>query len=145
MFVGVVMLALPVVVGAQNTGNGTPPNVGNGTQPNTGNGTQSPTGNNPSSFVLQNPLSVKSFCGLVQALLKAFLQLGVPIAVLFLVYSGFLFVAARGNPTKLQNAKKNFGYVILGIAIYFGAWLLGQVVANTINSISAGSVSTSCQ
>ena len=136
-FISLLLVTLPIVVIAQtsNTGGGSPSS-------NTGGG--SPTGNSLSTFQLTNPLDVSSFCGLVQKLLNAGLQLGVPVALLFLVYSGFLFVVARGNPTKLQHAKANFAYVLLGIAIYFGAWLLGQIVANTINAISPNTIN-GCQ
>lgn len=134
-FVSVLLLALPVVVMAAQTSD----NTGNVTSDNTGN--SSPTGTSLNSFKFENPLNVSSFCGLVQKLLNAGWQIGVPVAMLFLVYSGFRFVVARGNPTKLQDAKKNFAYVLLGIAIYFGAWTLGIVVKNTINAISTGTIS----
>ena len=66
--------------------------------------------------------------------------------MLFLVYAGFLFVLARGSATGLQKAKSNLIHVILGIGIFIGAWLLGQIIANTINAVSPGTVSgvTSC-
>ncbi|MDO8517746.1 MAG: hypothetical protein Q7S26_00435 [bacterium] len=134
-FVSVLLLALPVFVMAAET------IVGGSNSEKIVGGSNSPTGSSLNSFTLENPLNVSSFCGLVQKLLDAGWQLGVPIAMLFLVYSGFKFVVARGNPTKLQDAKKNFAYVLLGIAIYFGAWTLGIVVKNTINAISPGTIS----
>ncbi|MEI7720019.1 MAG: pilin [bacterium] len=96
-----------------------------------------------SGFCFQNPLKINTICGLVKQILSIFLALGTPVAVLFLVYAGFMFVLARGNPTKLGTAKRNITHVILGICIFLGAWLLGQVVANTINTVAPGTVNTS--
>lgn len=88
---------------------------------------------------LVNPLTVGSLCSLLKEMLDILLVFGVPIAVLFLTYSGFLFVKARGNPKELGRARQNFVYVILGIMLFLGAWTLGQIVASTINTLGVGS------
>lgn len=96
-----------------------------------------------------NPLGgIKSVCGLIKALLGAILQIGIPIAVLFIVFAGFKFVWARGNPGELDKARQNLMYTLIGIGIFLGAWLIAMVIANTINSLGAGSGSSqiiSCQ
>ena len=97
-------------------------------------------GFNNGIFTFCNTLNINSICGLIKQLLSVFLTIGTPIAVLFLVYAGFLFVIARGNSAKLNLAKSNFVHVVLGIAIFLGAWLMGQVIANTINAIAPGTV-----
>ena len=79
---------------------------------------------------------------MIKQLLSIFLAIGTPIAVLFLVYAGFMFVMARGNAHELETAKRNIVHVILGICIFLGAWLMGQVIANTINAIAPGTVNT---
>jgi len=97
------------------------------------------SGGTNNQISLVSPLEIKSICGLLKAFLNILLTLGIPIVVLFLVYSGFLFVKARGNPKELMRANKNFRYVILGIFLFLGAWMLGQIVASTINTLGAGS------
>jgi hypothetical protein len=99
------------------------------------------------SVTVTNPLGVSSFCGLIQALLTGAIQIGIPIAVLFIVYAGFKFVLARGNSEKLKEARQNFLWTIIGIGIFLGAWLLANVIANTVNSLgsSGGSSIISCQ
>ncbi len=95
---------------------------------------------NGGSQTVQNPLGgINSFCGLIKALLTAVIQIGIPIAVLFIVYAGFKFVLARGNPAKLQEARQGLLYTLLGIGIFLGAWLIAMVIANTVNSLGAGS------
>jgi len=92
------------------------------------------------SITLFNPLGeIDGICELLQRILKILLAFGVPIAVLFLVYAGFLFVKARGNPKELIRARTNFKYVILGIMLFLGAWMLGQILASTINTLGVGS------
>ena len=92
-------------------------------------------------FQLQNPLNVSTICGLIKKVLNVILGLGIPIAMLFLVYAGFMFVKAKGNPGEIKKAKENLMYIIFGTALFLGAWLLGQLVANTINQINPGTVS----
>ncbi len=107
-------------------------------------GDRGPSGASPgnSVFVFSNPLGdTTTVCALIKKLLQAALVIGIPIAVVFLVYAGFLFVWARGSVDGLTKAKKNLGYTLLGIAIFLGAWVLGQVIANTVNAIQPGTVS----
>ncbi len=87
------------------------------------------------SCTLQNPLNVTSICGLLQAILSAILTIGTPVAVLFLIYAGFKFVTARGNSEALVKARENLLYVCIGIALFIGAWVLGQIIANTLNQL----------
>lgn len=97
-----------------------------------------------------NPLgSTTSLCGLIKNFLNVVLAVGIPTAVLFVAYAGFLFVLALGNPEKLAKAKRNAVYVAIGMGIFFGAWVILQIFVTTINSIAQGgginfSV-TSCQ
>lgn len=95
-------------------------------------------------YGVKNPLTANSFCGLVKNLLQAAIAIGIPIAVLFIVYAGFKFVLARGNPEKLAEARQNFLWTIIGIAIFLGAWLLATVVANTVNQLGGGQNIISC-
>lgn len=100
------------------------------------------------SHSVVNPLGVKSICGLIKALLGAAVAIGIPIAVLFIVWAGLKFVLARGNGEALAEARSNFLYTVIGIGIFLGAWLLAMVIVNTVNSLQAGSGQTidlSCQ
>lgn len=86
---------------------------------------------------LRNPL--RNICGFeefVRLLLQAVIAIGTPIAVLFIVYSGFLFVTAQGSEDKLKKAKDTFFYTIIGVAIFLSSWALATIVQNTIISIT---------
>lgn len=102
---------------------------------------QSPAVTNNSTFQLKDPLGIKNFCDLVKSLLNIVMAIGVPIAVLFLVWSGFRFILARGSQQGLADAKKNFYFVIIGIAIFLGAWTLATVISATIQTLdSSGTI-----
>ena len=121
VFFGLAFFVLPVMVFAQGVST---PSAS----------TQTVTGQ------VTNPLgTINSFCGLIKAILGAAIQIGIPIAVLFIVFAGFKFVWARGNSEALITARQNLLWTVIGIGIFLGAWLLAMVIANTVNTISAGS------
>src|ERR1700744_3620933 len=69
---------------------------------------------------LNNPASVPDFQTFVADFLKAIVEISLPILTLFIVYSGFLFVFAQGNEGKLEKAKRNFLFVVLGAGLILG-------------------------
>jgi hypothetical protein len=88
---------------------------------------------------IENPLRFDTISALLKAIIDTAMVLATPIAVLFLVYAGFLFVTARGNETQLTTAKRVLGYTLLGIVVIFGAWLLTMILYKTIDEVKAGS------
>ncbi len=92
----------------------------------------SPSNGNSGSgvFTISNPISSNTFAQLVQNIALLMVKIGTPIAAIFLIYSGFLFVSARGNDKKLENAKRTFWYTIIGTAIIVGAYAIATAVVN---------------
>ena len=91
---------------------------------NGGSGTTCP----PNQFC--NPLKSASFGALVQSLANWVTAIAIPIAAMFIIYSGFLFVTAGGNEAKLKAAKTTFYWTIIGAAIVVGAWALAAAIVN---------------
>ncbi len=85
---------------------------------------------------LKNPLEYETINEFLKAIVEGVLKLGIPIIVLAIIYSGFLFVTALGNPTKLEKAKEAFLYTVIGAAILLGSWGLAQLISETIIQIS---------
>lgn len=85
-----------------------------------------------------NPIGTDSIQGLVSAILDVIVAIGTPIAVVFLIFSGFKFVFARGNSSKLTEARETFIWTIVGIVILLGARLLSEVVKGTVEQLGAG-------
>ncbi|MAZ40808.1 hypothetical protein CL654_01685 [bacterium] len=84
---------------------------------------------------LQNPIAADNLLGLLQRLVDVLIQYGVVIAVFFIIYSGFLFVTARGSEDKIKSAKKTFLYTIIGASVLLGAWVIVTVIAETIETL----------
>lgn len=77
---------------------------------------------------------------LVTFIEKVIIRIGSIIAVLYLIYSGYLFVEARGNPGKIDKARETFTWTLVGIAILLGAQAIAMIVTNTIESVSGGGI-----
>lgn len=94
----------------------------------------------PTTVAIQNPLKggIDSIPALISAILEIVVAIGTPIAVLFIIYAGFKFVIARGNMTKVTEAKNMLLYAIIGIVILLGAELLSIVVRGTIEQLGTG-------
>ena len=89
------------------------------------------------STTIQNPLGSKntSVKTLLNSLLKLVFMVGAIVVVFFIIYSGYKFVAARGNPEKITEAKETFYATVIGAAILLGADIIATVVVNTVNAV----------
>jgi len=86
---------------------------------------------------IPNPINQTSILGLLKGVLKVVLEISIPVAALGLVFSGFLFVKARGNEQELTKAKSVFFWVIVGTAVILGAWVLTQGICQTVVKLGA--------
>jgi len=91
------------------------------------------TGNGSSA--LRNPLAVDSVSELVKAVAEVVMKIGFMVAVVFIIYSGFLYVSARGSEEKLKKAHETFTWTIIGTAVILGAWTIAIVIESTIKSL----------
>jgi len=82
-------------------------------------------------LVFGNTPESNGIADLILAIINIFRIVSVPIIVFFVIYSGFLFVVARGNPETLDRAKKALLYAIIGGVIIAGASAIGIIVQNT--------------
>ncbi|HEY0010435.1 MAG TPA: pilin [Candidatus Paceibacterota bacterium] len=90
-----------------------------------------------SDGMLTNPLKVDSIEELLDIVLKAVVRIGSIILVLALVWVGFLFVAARGNPEGVSKARTAFFWTIIGGLILLGATAISGVIQSTAKSLGA--------
>lgn len=86
------------------------------------------------SIYFPNPINQNSLLELINAILRIVLQIGAILAVFFVIYSGFLFVTARGNPGKIEAAQKTFFYTIIGGLIILGAFVISEIIQSTVES-----------
>lgn len=95
------------------------------------------SGSSGGSNKLENPLQFDTISQFLDAMLGAVVTIAGPIVVLMLVYSGFLFVKAQGNPEKLTDAKKAIMWTIIGAVIVLGAFVLSGAIEGTVNQIKS--------
>ena len=90
---------------------------------------QSPTG-------IKNPIApIDSIPGLIHKILDGLIMIGMPVIALAIVYSGFLFVFARGNPEKLKKAKDALLWTVVGGAVLLGSWAIAKMISATITGL----------
>lgn len=84
---------------------------------------------------ISNPLKVESIPELINLILGLVIDIGLPVVALAIIYVGFLFVSARGNESKLSEAKTAFLWTVVGAAIVLGAFVISTAIKGTINSL----------
>jgi hypothetical protein len=86
---------------------------------------------------IQNPINVSDFGSFIASVLGLILKIAIPIVAAFIIYSGLMFVLARGNSEKLEKAKTRFLYTLIGAGILLGAWMIATVIKATIEALMA--------
>ena len=87
---------------------------------------------------LQNPLKFGNIPDFLEALLEIIIRIGFPFVVLAVIYTGFLFVSARGNEQKLTDAKNAFLWTVVGALIVLAAAAISQLISGTVDEITRG-------
>lgn len=90
---------------------------------------------------IENPIGPNGPQNIPDFIAKAIdvvLVIGVPIIVLSIIYSGFLFVQAQGNSEKLKTAKKALLYSIIGAVLLLGAFVIANAIGKTVEDIKKG-------
>ena len=84
---------------------------------------------------LENPLSFDSLEKFFNALLDVVVTIGWPLVVLAVVYTGFLFVQAQGNASKLDDAKRALVWTVIGGLIVLGATAIATFIGGTVDEL----------
>lgn len=93
-------------------------------------------GNSSSGGTLKNPLgSTSTLPALLEKVLSAMIQLGVPIIILAYVYAGFKYVTAFGDSKKVGEATDAFKWTTVGAGVLLGAKALAMIIKGTIEQL----------
>ncbi len=87
------------------------------------------------NVTIVNPIKSTTLVGFIQTILEGIIKIGMPIIVLAIIYSGFLFVSAQGNSEKLSEAKRALTYTLIGAVILLGSWAIAQLIADTVHAL----------
>ncbi|MBI5147678.1 MAG: TrbC/VirB2 family protein [Parcubacteria group bacterium] len=89
---------------------------------------------------LENPLGEGStFYSLINAIVNVLIAIGIPVAVVFIIYAGFLFVTAGGSEEQLKKAKETLIWTLAGIALLVGASVIATALQSTVTSLGTTS------
>lgn len=84
---------------------------------------------------LENPIQYDNFGDLVKAIANVVMEIGGSLAVIFIIWAGYLFVTARGNEEQLTKAKTTFRWTIIGTAVLLGAYVVATAVVEFVKSL----------
>lgn len=127
-----VCLFAPVVAMAANAGLNTPPS---GTTGNAGLNTP-PAATTQSSGTLLNPLKAgTSIPALLADILQIVIQVGSVVVVLMIVYTGFKYVMARGNPGEVGKAHEMLKWTVIGALVLLGSQAIASAIQATVTAL----------
>ena len=66
---------------------------------------------------ISNPLDSDSFSELISGIIDWLIIIGQLIAVIMIIWSGFLFMTSEGEPEKITKAKKSLTWALVGLLI----------------------------
>lgn len=90
---------------------------------------------NPSGGVsLPNFIGESSISGLILKITDFLITLALPFAAFMIIWAGFQFATAQGDPAKLTKAKQNFVWTIAGVAVI----LASKAIISYITGILGG-------
>jgi hypothetical protein len=86
----------------------------------------------------KNPVKygdIKTVQDFLLALVDLIFLLAVPLIVVCIIYSGFLFVTAGDNESQVSKARTVFVWTIVGAGVLLGAKAIAMAIQATIESL----------
>ena len=122
IFVAVLLISTPLFSFAQVGGTGNAGDIGS-------------TGNTEGGgLVLSNPLGDKDLMDFLEDILNVIMVFAVPLIVFMIIYAGFKYVMAQGNPGKISDANKAIMFALIGGLLILGAWVILEVIQGTVDA-----------
>lgn len=79
---------------------------------------------------ITNPIQSQNFSELMAKIAETAAKIGLPLVIVFIIYSGFLFVSARGDEEQLTKAKNTFFWAVIGALLVVGAFAIAAAIEN---------------
>ncbi|MEZ4180339.1 MAG: pilin [Candidatus Doudnabacteria bacterium] len=67
---------------------------------------------------------------LVRNIIEWALYIGAMLAVLFIIYGGYLYLTSGGNDSQVKKGKETVIYALVGLVVIVMAWVIVQTVYN---------------
>lgn len=84
---------------------------------------------------LCNPIKFKNLTSFFLELVNVVIQYGALLIVLMLVFAGFKFVVAQGNPEKVSEARTMLTWIIVGAFVLLGVFVIRAAICGTIGQL----------
>lgn len=100
---------------------------------------------NTTDKTLMNPLGSgkcdpadKCLMDLLNKILDFVIKIGAIVVIVMMVYVGFLFVTARGEPGEISKARTAFLWTVVGALVLLGSQAISVGITETIKALSSG-------
>lgn len=84
------------------------------------------------AVTIPNPLQADTFTELLNSIIDFIFVLSFPIATIMILVAGFYFITARGEPERIETAKKIITWALIGLVIVIASKglvkLLGEII-----------------
>ncbi|MEK7116861.1 MAG: pilin [Patescibacteria group bacterium] len=90
----------------------------------------------PINIEIKNPFKQDTIEGLIETIVNDILiPIGGVVAVMMIIYAGFMYVTARGDPGKIKTAHDALLWAVIGAAILLGARVISEAIQETIDQL----------
>lgn len=86
---------------------------------------------------IPNPIKSDSLSAFFENIVSVCIELGTIVAVLGIIYGGFLYVTAQGSEEKLEKAYKTITWALVGTAILLGARAIMAAISGTVGDLAS--------
>ena len=83
---------------------------------------------------LSNPIGYSTITDFLADVLEVIIIFAIPIVIFFLIYAGFQYVTARGNPEQIKTASHALLFGVIGGVIILASTALLVIVKNLVES-----------
>lgn len=132
---------VPAAFAQQGSGPTNPSSTNQGSGP-TNPGAKASWSDTGGGVKLLNPLGgpggAASLEELVNSVLSFVIRLGTIVVVVMMVYVGYLFVTARGNPGEISKAREALKWTVVGALILLGSQALTAGIIATVRALGGG-------
>ncbi len=79
--------------------------------------------------------SVTTIVDFIDLALQFMIMLAIPIVAIFIIWSGYNFATAQGDPKKLEKARKSITYIIIGFVVLLLSKGIQMTIQSTIDTL----------
>lgn len=101
-------------------------------------GLSSSKGKGLDNVSLPNFIGVTSISELILKIVRFLMALAIPFAIFMLVWAGFLFATAQGSEEKINTAKRNLIWTVVGIAVILASEVIVDYISEILGAGGAG-------